>query len=88
MNSRTTTKDQERVRRDSSLSKTEQNFLESIQNNNAVRRKEAIKEIVLKCSATSFDTLMGKFKVAAERSHDRQERQDGENTRTNNIAEK
>ncbi|GBC50038.2 hypothetical protein GLOIN_2v1785337 [Rhizophagus irregularis DAOM 181602=DAOM 197198] len=62
MNSRTTTKDQERVRRDSSLSKTEQNFLESIQNNNAVRRKEAIKEIVLKCSATSFDVYIDEIK--------------------------
>ncbi|GBC20449.2 hypothetical protein GLOIN_2v1881393 [Rhizophagus irregularis DAOM 181602=DAOM 197198] len=59
--SRTMVKGQERARRDSSLSKTEQNFLESIRND-AVRRKETIQEIVLKCSATSFDVYIDKIK--------------------------
>ncbi|PKK71630.1 hypothetical protein RhiirC2_827605, partial [Rhizophagus irregularis] len=59
--SRTIAKSQERVPRDGGLSKTEQNFLESIQND-AVRRKEMIKDIVLKCSATSFDVYIDEIK--------------------------
>ncbi|EXX76806.1 hypothetical protein GLOIN_2v1881393 [Rhizophagus irregularis DAOM 181602=DAOM 197198] len=59
--SRTTAKSQERVPKDGGLSKTEQNFLESIRND-AVRRKETIKDIVLKCSATSFDVYIDEIK--------------------------
>ncbi|GET59600.1 hypothetical protein GLOIN_2v1881393 [Rhizophagus irregularis DAOM 181602=DAOM 197198] len=60
-NSRTTAKSQERVPRDGGLSKTEQSFLESIRND-AVRKKETIQEIVLKCSATTFDVYIDKIK--------------------------
>ncbi|EXX54305.1 hypothetical protein RirG_235810 [Rhizophagus irregularis DAOM 197198w] len=60
-NSRTTAKLPERVPRDGGLSKTEQNFLESIRND-AVRRKETIKDIILKCSATSFDVYIDEIK--------------------------
>ncbi|PKC63323.1 hypothetical protein RhiirA1_443404 [Rhizophagus irregularis] len=60
-NSRTTAKSQERAPRDGGLSKTEQNFLELIQND-AVRRKETIKDIVLKCSATSFEVYIDEIK--------------------------
>ncbi|PKC55929.1 hypothetical protein RhiirA1_542311 [Rhizophagus irregularis] len=60
-NSRTTAKSQERVPRDGGLSKTEQSFLESIRND-AVRKKETIQEIVLKCSATSFDVYIDEIK--------------------------
>ncbi|PKC12968.1 hypothetical protein RhiirA5_461634 [Rhizophagus irregularis] len=59
--SRTTAKSQERVPRDGGLNKTEQNFLESIRAD-AVRRKETIKDIVLKCSATSFDVYRDEIK--------------------------
>ncbi|PKK64514.1 hypothetical protein RhiirC2_869259 [Rhizophagus irregularis] len=60
-NSRTTAKSQEREPRDGGLSKTEQNFLESIRND-TVCRKEMIKDIVLKCSATSFDVYIDEIK--------------------------
>uniref|UniRef100_U9TXY9 Uncharacterized protein n=1 Tax=Rhizophagus irregularis (strain DAOM 181602 / DAOM 197198 / MUCL 43194) TaxID=747089 RepID=U9TXY9_RHIID len=60
-NSRTSTKSHEKAPRDGGLSKTEQNFLESIRND-AVRRKETIKDIVLKCSAVSFDVYIDEIK--------------------------
>ncbi|PKY59870.1 hypothetical protein RhiirA4_516662 [Rhizophagus irregularis] len=59
--SRQTKNGQERTIRDSRLSKIEENFLESIRID-AVRRKEAIVDIVLKCSATSFDIYINKIK--------------------------
>ncbi|PKC05202.1 hypothetical protein RhiirA5_502274 [Rhizophagus irregularis] len=60
-NSRTTTNSHERVPREGGLSKTEQNFLESIRTY-TVHRKETIKEIVLKCSAASFDIYIDEIK--------------------------
>ncbi|PKK61067.1 hypothetical protein RhiirC2_856477 [Rhizophagus irregularis] len=60
-NSRTTAKSQEREPRDGGLSKTEQNFLESIWND-AVCRKETIKDIVLKCTETSFEVYIDEIK--------------------------
>ncbi|GBC27581.2 hypothetical protein GLOIN_2v1881393 [Rhizophagus irregularis DAOM 181602=DAOM 197198] len=60
-NSKTPAKSQERVPRDGGLSKTEQSFLELIRNN-AVRKKETIQEIVLKCTATSFDVYIDEIK--------------------------
>ncbi|PKY18192.1 hypothetical protein RhiirB3_430954 [Rhizophagus irregularis] len=52
---------QERVTKDFSLSKTEQNFLESIRKD-AVCRKEAIMDIVLSYSATSFKVYTDEIK--------------------------
>ncbi|PKY20411.1 hypothetical protein RhiirB3_433703 [Rhizophagus irregularis] len=60
-NSQTIAKSQERAPRDEGLSKTEQNFLESIRTD-AVRKNKTIKDIVLKCSAVSFDVYIDEIK--------------------------
>ena len=52
---------QGRVTKERDLCRTEQNFLESIRKD-AVHRKETIKEIVLKCSDTSFDIYNDEIK--------------------------
>ncbi|PKC59356.1 hypothetical protein RhiirA1_469575 [Rhizophagus irregularis] len=75
------TKSQERVQRDSCLSKTEQNFLESIRND-AVCRKEAIKEIVLKCLAMSFDIYVDEIKRLSWENSKLQILQEVEKTRS------
>ena len=52
---------QERVTKERSLSRMEQNFIESIRRE-AVHRKETIKEIVLRCSDTSFNVYDDEIK--------------------------
>ncbi|CAB4436731.1 unnamed protein product [Rhizophagus irregularis] len=59
--SRDTENCQERNKKDNNLSRTEQNFLETIRKN-TVHRKETIKEIVLKCSDTSFKIYSDEIK--------------------------
>ncbi|CAB4441579.1 unnamed protein product [Rhizophagus irregularis] len=59
--SRRTENCQEKEQRKKSISRTEQNFLESIRKD-MIHRKETIKEIVLKCSDTSFEIYKDEIK--------------------------
>ncbi|CAB4403152.1 unnamed protein product [Rhizophagus irregularis] len=64
---------QEREKKENSLSRTEQNFLESIRKD-SVHRKETIQDIVLKCSNTSFEIYRDEIKrLAWENSKLREE---------------
>ncbi|CAB4420689.1 unnamed protein product [Rhizophagus irregularis] len=78
---------QEREKKDNSLSRTEQNFLESIWKD-SVHRKETIQDIVLKCSDTSFEIYRDEIKrLAWENSKLREELRQTSHVRDKNGKE-
>ncbi|PKY48877.1 hypothetical protein RhiirA4_526293 [Rhizophagus irregularis] len=78
---------QERGKKENSLSRTEQNFLESIRKD-SVHRKETIQDIVLKCSDTSFEIYRDEIKrLAWENSKLREELRQTSHVRDKNSKE-